>query len=77
MCLYFGLSIDAGTACVAAAGSVRGGLWAQLAESSQENERLLSRIKTTILALLIAPLFAMCLMLSVQGLLNGEVHAFS
>jgi hypothetical protein len=77
MFLYVGLPIGTGTAFVAFLGFVLGGIWSSIAESSTENFKLLERIKFTGLALLLLPLFSFCLYLGIDGIVGGEVHAFS
>lgn len=74
--LYFGLPIGAGTAFTAMVGFLFGGIWAGMAESSVESERLLKRIQYTVIAIIAIPMCGFALYLSLQGLLSGEIHAF-
>lgn len=77
MFLYFGLPIGTGVAVVASLGFLMGGLWSRLGESSTRNARTLERIRFTALAALILPACVLCIYLSISGVLNLEVQAFS
>ena len=77
MFLYIGLPIGAATAFLALVGFVLAACWAQIAESSVNAERVLNLIKFSVLALFAAAIFALAMHVSLQGLLSGEVAAFS
>lgn len=75
--LYFGLPIGTGTVFVAMLGFLIGGFWSRAAESSAQSERLLERVKFTLLAALALPVFALAVYLSFTGVIDLEVHAFA
>lgn len=77
MFVYFGLPIGTGVAVVASLGFMIGGVWARLGESSTRKARMLERIRFTALAALILPVCVMGIYLSISGVLNLEVQAFS